>query len=457
MKSLFLKIFFCFCSVYAFAQENQSEEPQSEEPAFTLPFQLDSLQKWDAKKVTKYIDLYQKEYKDISNKRQKLEISLMSNKLRTNLRGNTKNRKSAEITETKAETETKNSDFVAKDNSSAPENDINNTLATDNNENTWTAEKELQLLVEAEDKKKAEIATLSKALELQTKALELSDLKQRNMFFGSGILFIFLSFIVVNLYRGNSQKKKMNVLLFEEKKKTESERDKSDELLLNILPLPIAEELKTNGKAKVRHYDLATVLFTDFKGFTSVAEKMSPAELVEELDTCFAKFDEIITQCGMEKIKTIGDAYMCVGGIPEPNNTNPIDAVIAGLKIQQFMAEKRQEKLSQGNEYWQCRLGINSGDLIAGVIGKKKFAYDVWGDTVNTGSRMESSGEVGRVNISGQTYAMVKDYFVCEYRGKVDAKGKGEVDMYFVSRIKPEFSADEMGLEPNERLLQMML
>ena len=230
----------------------------------------------------------------------------------------------------------------------------------------------------------------------------------------------------------------------------EQSRKQSDELLLNILPARIADELKADGKASSRGYDFVTVLFTDFKGFTMAAEKLPPAELVKELDNCFYYFDEVVERHGMEKIKTIGDAYMCAGGLPEPNRTNPVDAVLAGLEIVNFMKQMEEIKTSIGEPYWEIRLGIHSGPVTAGVVGKKKFAYDIWGDTVNVAARMESSGEPGRLNISEATYELVQDLFVCTYRGKVPAKNKGEINMYFVESIRPELSLNGDGLVPSE-------
>ncbi|OJJ14537.1 hypothetical protein BKI52_42945 [marine bacterium AO1-C] len=229
-----------------------------------------------------------------------------------------------------------------------------------------------------------------------------------------------------------------------------AEKEKSDKLLLNILPSDIAEELKTNGKSQVRNYDMASVLFTDFKGFTKIASVTDPADIVKDLDTCFAAFDRIIEQFGLEKIKTIGDAYMCVGGIPIDNKTNAIDSVLAALEIRRFMAEFRAEKIMRGEQAWELRLGINTGPLIAGVIGTKKFAYDVWGDTVNTASRMESNGVVNEISISQETFELVSDFFVCEYHGKIQAKGKGEIDMYLVKSILPELSEDYEGVKPGQ-------
>ncbi len=212
----------------------------------------------------------------------------------------------------------------------------------------------------------------------------------------------------------------------------EQERQKSDALLLNILPEDTARELKETGQATPQHYKLVSVLFTDFKGFTKAVENLKPIEVIQELDFCFNQFDEIIEKHGLERIKTIGDAYMAVGGLPIENTSNPVDATKAGLEIQAFMQDLKKKREAEGKTAWECRLGIHSGEVIAGVVGTKKFAYDIWGDTVNLASRMETTGEVGKVNISGETYALIKDHFQCEYRGKIEAKNKGEVEMYFV-------------------------
>jgi class 3 adenylate cyclase len=212
----------------------------------------------------------------------------------------------------------------------------------------------------------------------------------------------------------------------------EQERQKSDKLLLNILPEETAAELKEKGSATPQHYDLVSVLFTDFKGFSQIAEKLSPQAVIENLNTCFLALDEICEKHNLEKIKTIGDSYMCAGGIPIANTSNPLDCVRAGLEMQTWMANWKAEKQAKGEPAWELRLGIHSGEVVAGVIGKNKFAYDIWGDAVNLASRMESSGEAGKVNISGATYELVKDKFQCAYRGKIEAKNKGEVEMYFV-------------------------
>jgi len=234
----------------------------------------------------------------------------------------------------------------------------------------------------------------------------------------------------------------------------EKEKDKADNLLLNILPAETAEELKSKGKASARSYSLATVMFTDFSGFTHFAEKMRPKELVEKLDFFFGKFDEIIEKSNLEKIKTIGDSYMCVGGVPIRNKSNPVDAVLAGLKIQKMVKDAQENTPEDAR--WYLRIGINTGELIAGVIGKKRFAYDIWGDTVNIAARLEGTGEEGKVNISNRTYEYVKEFFICQRRGKVKAKNKGEIDMYFVERIKPELSADTEGIVPNEEFFRRL-
>jgi class 3 adenylate cyclase len=231
------------------------------------------------------------------------------------------------------------------------------------------------------------------------------------------------------------------------------ERDRSDKLLLNILPKEIAEELKANDKAIARRYGLVSVVFTDLKGFTVASEKLSPEDLVKELDTCFGKFDAIVQSHNLEKIKTMGDGYMCAGGIPAENFANPLQAVLAGLQMQNYMKRVADARKKRNEPFWELRLGIHTGELVAGVVGTTKFAYDIWGDTVNTASRLESSGEPGMVNVSETTYQLIQDYFDCTFRGKIAAKGKGEIAMYFVNRIKPEYSKDAEGVEPNDKLL----
>jgi len=216
----------------------------------------------------------------------------------------------------------------------------------------------------------------------------------------------------------------------------EKEKDRSENLLLNILPAQIAEELKIKGKADARDFDMVSILFTDFKGFTEQSAKLSAAELVNEINICFEAFDTIMEKFGIEKIKTIGDAYMAAGGLPVPTDDSVKNTVLAAFEMQNFIRERKAEMDAKGLPSFQMRVGINTGPVVAGIVGVKKFQYDIWGDTVNTASRIESNGEVDKVNISQSTYEYLKDDsdFTFESRGKIVAKGKGEINMYFVSK-----------------------
>lgn len=214
------------------------------------------------------------------------------------------------------------------------------------------------------------------------------------------------------------------------------EKQKSDNLLLNILPQEIAEELKLKGESKAQHFDMASVLFTDFVNFTTIAGKMTAEELLQELNVNFTAFDHIIEKYGLEKIKTIGDAYLAVSGIPVKDDNHAQHAIQAAMEIVEYM-KQRKTRFPDG---FDIRIGINSGPLVAGIIGVKKFAYDIWGDTVNIAARMEQNSEPGKINISENTYQLVKDEFTCEHRGKITAKGKGELDMYFVKSKNAQFT-----------------
>jgi ligand-binding sensor domain-containing protein/class 3 adenylate cyclase/HD superfamily phosphodiesterase len=282
------------------------------------------------------------------------------------------------------------------------------------------------------------------------------------------IWFILIVYVLIPLlliyaiakYRINQVKRQKKLLEVQVKERThevirqkellEAEKEKTEKLLLNILPSETAEELKAKGKATARQYRMTSIMFTDFKSFTQIAESIKPQDLVTELDNYFKKFDEIIERYDVEKIKTIGDAYMCAGGIPIRNKSNPIDIVLAGLEIQRFMSEYNKGKVKSGEKGWGLRIGIHTGSVIAGVVGIKRFAYDIWGDSVNIASRIEAASSIGMVNISGTTYELVKEFFTCEYRGKIKAKNKGNIDMYFVHAIKPELSIDGEGIVPNE-------
>jgi class 3 adenylate cyclase len=214
------------------------------------------------------------------------------------------------------------------------------------------------------------------------------------------------------------------------------EKKKSDDLLENILPAETAEELKIKGRTNPKKFESVTVLFTDFVGFTVTSEKMSPEELVTTIDTCFRAFDTIASRYKVEKIKTIGDAYMCVGGLPIPNSTHAVDTLKVAIEIRDWVKEFNEKQRSENKPEFNIRIGLHTGPVVAGVVGSKKFAYDIWGDTVNTASRMESGSSLGKINISGETYRLVSEKFHCEYRGKIAAKNKGEIDMYFAEYKK---------------------
>jgi class 3 adenylate cyclase len=218
-----------------------------------------------------------------------------------------------------------------------------------------------------------------------------------------------------------------------------NEKDRSEALLLNILPAEVAAELKEKGRAAARDFNMVSILFTDFKEFTLLSESLSAQDLVSEINTCFEAFDNICEQYNVEKIKTIGDSYMAAGGLPIPSEDSVKNLVLAALDMSDFILKRKATGESLGNRPFEMRVGINTGPVVAGIVGVKKFQYDIWGDTVNTAARMESNGVVGRVNISATTYEVIKDdpQFTFESRGKVNAKGKGEIQMYFVDRAKP--------------------
>ena len=278
------------------------------------------------------------------------------------------------------------------------------------------------------EKKQQEIQLLTKDSEIQKLKIKRQKIL-RNSISAVGILILLLAIGLLHRYR---YVRKIRNELAEKNKTINKERERSDELLLNILPAETAEELKNKGRSEARHFELVTVMFTDFKGFTYLAEKLSPQELVDEIDYCFKHFDQIISKFNIEKIKTIGDAYMCAGGLPIANDTNPIDVVKAAMEIQEFIQNLKQQKQEENKPFFELRIGIHTGPVVAGIVGIKKFQYDIWGDTVNIASRMESSGEVGKVNISQFTYNRIKSNFTCLHRGKIEAKNKGAIDMYFV-------------------------
>ncbi len=272
-------------------------------------------------------------------------------------------------------------------------------------------------------KKQGEINLLTKDKafsELQIKRQRLA----KNAFAGGLLLVLLIAVLILKNYLA---KVKTNRILDQQKEQIEH-------LLLNILPSEVAKELQESGKATPRNFDSVPVMFTDFKSFTTHADKMSPQELVEELNACFIAFDDIIEKYNLEKIKTIGDSYMCAGGIPTPDVNRAYNMVKASLEIQEYIIQNNSRRISEGQDPWDLRIGVHVGPVVAGVVGKKKYAYDIWGSTVNIASRMESNGAAGQVNISAATYELVKEQFACSYRGKIYAKNVGDIDMYFVDR-----------------------
>ena len=269
--------------------------------------------------------------------------------------------------------------------------------------------------------KQAEVDLLETKTQLQT----LQAKRQRNFLYATGI-GLFLTFLLaMGWFRRYRYIKRTNLII-------DKERKKSDHLLLNILPEETANELKQNGKVKAKKFDSVSVLFTDFKEFTHFADNLSPEKVVESVGYYFSKFDEIIERHGLEKIKTIGDAYMCAGGLPYPSEDHALKTLRAALEIVKFVKECKN-KHDLNIAHFEVRIGVNSGPVVAGVVGSKKFAYDIWGDTVNIAARMESNSEPGKINISENTYALIKNDFTCQYRGKMEVKNKGKMSMYFVN------------------------
>ncbi|MFT6334489.1 MAG: class 3 adenylate cyclase/tetratricopeptide (TPR) repeat protein [Halioglobus sp.] len=272
------------------------------------------------------------------------------------------------------------------------------------------------------------IATVKK--EQQVELVHQEELRAeentRNISFGIGGFFVLLAIGFFSRWR----------YVKKSKASLQVEKDRSENLLLNILPAEIAEELKEKGRADARDFEMVSVIFTDFKGFTQASAKLGAQELVAEINTCFEAFDEIMEKYGIEKIKTIGDAYMAAGGLPVPSDSSVKNTVLATMEMQAFISARKLEMDALDKPAFEMRVGIHTGPVVAGIVGVKKFQYDIWGDTVNTASRMESSGDVGKVNISQTTYELLKDDsdFTFKNRGKIEVKGKGEMDMYFVEK-----------------------
>ena len=266
------------------------------------------------------------------------------------------------------------------------------------------------------------------------------------------IVFIVSFLLMVIKWRNylfEKEKHKLERIIADRTEELVKQKERAEELVSNILPKETAKELKTIGKLPRKKYKMVTVLFSDIQGFTSISDSMKPEKLLDELDRYFHHFDNVVEGFNIEKIRTIGDSYMCAGGIPTKNRTNPIDVVMAALEMHSHMSGLREK--SQND--WNIRIGIHSGPVIAGLVGSKKITYDIWGETVNIASRMEASGKIGEINISELTYELVHPYFECEFRSYIPVKYRGDMGMYFVKGLKKEFAQDNTGLVPNQHFL----
>lgn len=289
-----------------------------------------------------------------------------------------------------------------------------------------------QVAIYKQAKQDKEQELLNQRIALQEKSL-IQGKKLRNLFIVIGVLLLILAIGLTNRYLFEKRTKK---ILAEKNTVIEREKARSDELLLNILPKEVAEELKDTGASKAQDFDEVTVLFTDFVEFTKTTQKFTAKELVKELNVCFKAFDEIITRYDLEKIKTIGDAYMAASGLNKPRKAGAVEATLAAIDMQAFMVQRKKERQSNNLAFFEMRCGLNTGPVVAGIVGVKKFQFDIWGDTVNTASRMESTCEVGKVNVSITTYESIKNHTDLSFteRGNIGVKGKGKLKMWYVDR-----------------------
>jgi class 3 adenylate cyclase len=277
------------------------------------------------------------------------------------------------------------------------------------------------------------MANLRTDFEISRKQIEVDLLNQQKknqqiIAIATAVALFLIALLAIGLYRRNRFIKRTNQIIAREK-------DRSEKLLLNILPEETARELKEKGRVEAKMFESVTVLFTDFKGFTQYSENLSPEELVTSVDYYFYRFDHIMEKYGLEKIKTVGDAYMCAGGLPYPSEDHAHKMVEAAFEISEFVAASKNGENGAAAQF-DIRIGINTGPVVAGVVGTKKFAYDIWGATVNVASRMESMSEPGKINISENTYSLIKDTFDCVHRGEIYVRNKGMMKMFFVNGLK---------------------
>ena len=268
----------------------------------------------------------------------------------------------------------------------------------------------------------------------QQQALKAAEIEQERTIRNTSLAGVGVLLLLAGLlWRLIFNKQQANKALAANNVQLDAARKRSDELLLNILPSELVDELKVSGITSTRLHNEVTIMFTDFRDFTKISEQLSPSELVQEIDYCFRHFDHIIGKYpSIEKIKTIGDAYLCAGGLPEAHPGHAREVVAAALEIRDFIAELEKQRTREGKLSFQVRIGIHTGPVVAGVVGATKFAYDIWGDTVNTAARLESASEPGQVNVSEATFNLIQDHFHFQHRGNISTKNKADMSMYFV-------------------------
>ena len=280
----------------------------------------------------------------------------------------------------------------------------------------------------SEQKRAAEIVRQQHELEIRD--VDLARARTRTYALVGGALALLL--LALLLFNSNRLRARTNRELASKNDTIEQERARADRLLKNILPEKTAMELILHNTVQPVRYESVTVLFSDFVGFTTIAERVAPEDLIAELDTCFRLFDSIMDKYGLEKIKTIGDSYMCAGGLPTPTETHAADIVQAAIDMQNGLRHLMSHRPHPTMPVFEMRIGIHTGPVVAGVVGSHKFAYDIWGDTVNTAARLEAGSMPGKINISATTYQRVNHLYPCTFRGNLAAKNKGEIAMYFV-------------------------
>ena len=260
--------------------------------------------------------------------------------------------------------------------------------------------------------------------------------------------------LVFRIQKLINENKDLQSQIKELKQKSEKLEDQNQNFKHQIAQIPedlLPKGLKSAPRTKTLRFKMATVLYLDIQGFKKISEQMNSEEVIDELDQIFFHFNEIVEKYKIQKIKTIGDAYMCAGGVPVKNITNPIDVVLAALEMEEYLGKLKEEYEKENRKFWDLRLGIHTGAVTATLQGRKKVSYDLKGDTVNIATRMASASEIGQITVSVMTYELVKQYFDCDYHGKIPVKYQGDMEMYYIKRIKKKYSLDrKVGVRPNE-------